>query len=80
MLRGKIRKLWLEKGINVLAENTQDIEASVRFALLHWEDALLVIDYLRSIIKDVTVMLVLEWVKNPVLSKLKINREERYTL
>jgi hypothetical protein len=80
MLRGRIRKLWLEKGINVLAENTQDIEASVRFAILHWEDATLVIDYLRSTIKDATVKLVLEWVKNPVLSKLKINKEERYTL
>lgn len=80
MLRGRIRKLWLENWINVLAENTQDIEASVRFALLHWEDASIIIDYLRSIIKDVTINLVLEWVHNPVLSKLKINREERYTL
>lgn len=80
MLRGRIRKFWLEKEINILVENTQDIEASVRFAILYWEDASLVINYLRKIIKDVNVKLVLEWVKNPILSKLKINREERYTL
>jgi len=80
MLRGRIRKLWLENWINILAENTQDIESSVRFATLHWESNSIVIDYLHSIMSDVNIKLVLESVQNPVLSKLKINKEERYTL
>ncbi len=79
-LRGRIRKFGLENDINILAENTQDIEASVRFAVLVWDSAEWITDYLRSIIEDVSIELVLESVKNPVLSKLKINKQERYTL
>ncbi len=79
-LRGRIRKFGLENNINILTENTQDIAASVRFAVLELESADWIIEYLQNIIGDVSIELVLESVKNPVLSKLKINKEERYTL
>lgn len=80
MLRGRIRKLGLEQGFNALCENATDEEKCVRFAVLHKEDAKSIEDYLKRIIPDVTVELVAEGVSNPVLSKLKVNKEERYTL
>jgi hypothetical protein len=80
MLRGRIRKLGLQNGFNVLCENATDTEKCVRFAVIAPEDAEKVIDYLKSIIPDVRVSLVLRRVVNPVLSKLKVNQQERYTL
>lgn len=80
MLRGRIRKLGLEQGFNVLCENATDEEKCVRFAVLSHEDAKIVTDYLKSIIPDVTVVPVAESVRNPVLSKLKVNKDERYIL
>jgi len=44
MLRGRIRKLYLEKERNVLVENTQDKEKSVRFAIPSKEDPSLIVD------------------------------------
>jgi len=80
MLRGRIRKLGLEYGFNILCENATDEERCVRFAMLHKEDPNIIVDYLKRIIPDVNTELILENVKNPVLSKLKVNEEERYTL
>jgi hypothetical protein len=80
MLRGRIRKLGLEKGFNVLCENASDEDNCVRFAVLSPDSATLVIGYLKSIIPDVTVTNVAAEVTNPVLSKLKVNKEDRYTL
>lgn len=80
MLRGRIRKLGLENGFNVLCENATDTEKCVRFATLNTEDAAKVTEYLKSIIADVHVAPVQQQVANPVLSKLKVNKEERYTL
>lgn len=39
MLRGRIRKLGLEQGFNVLCENATDKEKCVRFAVLRSGDA-----------------------------------------
>ena len=80
MLRGKIRKLCLENKRNVLVENTEDIEKSVRFAIPINDDPFLIKEYLNSILSDVNINLVLENVPNPVLSKLKVNIEDRYKL
>ncbi|HYG83601.1 MAG TPA: hypothetical protein VD907_01865 [Verrucomicrobiae bacterium] len=80
MLRGRIRKLGLAHGFTVLCENATDEERCVRFALLHGENPKVIIHYLQSKISDVKTELVLENVKNPVLSKLKVNYEDRYTL
>lgn len=80
MLRGRIRKLGLEKDFNVLAENTEDAGNRVRFAVLNDYDKEAVVDYLKMIIDDVVVEKVLEGCSNPVLSKLKVNIEARYNL
>lgn len=80
MLRGRIRKLGLEHDFNVLCENAADEERCVRFAILHGEDPTVVVEYLKRIIPDVKTELILENVINPVLSKLKVNKEARYTL
>ena len=80
MLRGRIRKFCLENNRNVLAENTQDIENSVRFAIPSGEDVSAIKEYLNKIIPDVSVELVRENIPNPVLSKLKVNIEDRYAL
>lgn len=80
MLRGRIRKLGIKNGFNVLAENTEDIENGVRFAVQHSQDKETINTYLRKIIDDVKVSLVLEKCPNPVLSKLKVNIESRYNL
>lgn len=80
MLRGRIRKFGLENGINVLAENTEDAENGVRFATLDIESGKRISKYVKSVIADGVIHLVQENLPNPVLSKLKINKEERYTL
>lgn len=80
MLRGRIRKLGIERGFNILAENTDDRENGVRFAVLSEEDASVVSNYLNTIAADIVVCLVERGVENPVLSKMKVNRAERYTL
>lgn len=80
MLRGRIRKLGIEKKFNVLAENTEDRENGVRFAVLSISDADIVKEYLSTIAEDINVELVENDVSNPVLSKLKVNIESRYQL
>lgn len=80
MLRGRIRKFGIENSINVLAENTEDVDNGVRFATLDADNAERVSEYVQSIIGDATVSLVFEGIANPVLSKNKVNDEDRYTL
>jgi len=80
MLRGRIRKFCLENNQNVLAENTQDIKNSVRFAIPTKEDATKINNYINQILQDATIILIKENIPNPILSKLKVNLEERYTL
>ena len=80
MLRGRIRKYCLENNYNVLVENASDIENVVRFAIPNGESPNLVKEYLEQIVSDYMVELVRENIPNPVLSKLKVNLEERYTL
>jgi len=80
MLRGRIRKLCLEAGRNVLVENTRDVEGAVRFAVPSKEDVQAIREYLERILPDASIYLVLESIPNPVLSKLKVNIEDRYTL
>ena len=80
MLRGRIRKLGIEKGFNVLAENTEDRENGVRFAVLTEADADIIKSYLNTIANDISISLLESGVVNPVLSKLKVNIESRYQL
>ncbi len=80
MLRGRIRKFCLGDNRNVLVENTQDIEDSVRFAIPAGENSDDIGLYVSKILPDAKIELVREGVPNPVLSKLKVNIEDRYTL
>jgi len=80
MLRGRLRKLGLENEVDILTENASDKENCVRFALLDNKDLPIFSEYITSIIPDSKIDLVLENVKNPVLSKLKVNIEDRYSL
>lgn len=80
MLRGRLRKLGLENDFNVLAENTEDSENGVRFAVLDDESAKEVTRYIKKIVPDAEVELKATSIINPVLSKLKVNIESRYSL
>ena len=80
MLRGRIRKLGIEKKLNVIVENTEDRQNGVRFAVLAQADADIIKNYLSTIANDITVELIDEGVPNPVLSKMKVNIESRYEL
>jgi len=80
--RGTVRKLAIENGIILLAENAQDEENTVRFALIEntYEQELLekITAFIRTIISDGEVKQVLNNVPNPILSKLKNNDLNRY--
>jgi len=80
MLRGRIRKLCLNLKQNVLVENTTDYSNGVRFAVLHTEDTSAIIAYVKSLGEDITVLKIADAVQNPVLSKLQVNVDSRYTL
>ena len=79
-LRGRTRKFAVEKGINALIENTEDIINAVRFAVLDQDDAHIITEYIQSIAEDAHVELVREDVPNPVLSKITVNNPDKYTL
>ncbi len=80
MLRGRIRKFCLENKRNVLVENAQEIKGSVRFAIPSGEDPSMIQKYINKILSDASINLVEENIPNPVLSKLKVNVEDRYAL
>ncbi len=80
MLRGRIRKLGIEKKFNVLVENTEDATNGVRFAVINGQGKEALTKYLKEIINDVRIITVLKKCPNPVLSKLKVNIESRYSL
>jgi hypothetical protein len=80
MFRGRVRKFCLERGRNVLVENTQDVEKCVRFAIPSGEDSTDIKNYLKIVAPDVSIELVKQNIPNPILSKLKVNIESRYTL
>lgn len=80
--RGTLRKYSIEKDIVLIAENAQDKENTVRFALIidTYEKVILdeIIDFIKTIIIDAVVEKVLSNTPNPILSKLKNNDLSRY--
>ncbi len=83
MLRGRIRKFGIKNNIVILAENTEDIENGVRIALLSnkAENQIGQIStFLKSIISDIEIVNELNFIQNPILSKLKCNDESRYEI
>jgi len=79
MFRGRIRKFGLENEMNILTENAHDKENTVRFAILESEDVGKISSFIQNIFPS-KIVKVLDSVPNPVLSKLKVNKEERYTI
>ncbi len=77
-LRGSLRKYAIEQGINLLAENAEDITNVVRFAVLSKDDGDRVILFVRDKLPTATVTACMHSVQNPVLSKLKVNDQTRY--
>lgn len=80
MLRGRIRKFTIENDIVCLAENASDKDNTVRFALLANADPVRVVELVQKLIHGSKVSKVLESIKNPILSKLKVNDISRYSL
>ena len=80
MLRGRVRKFALQHNTDLLTENASDKENTVRFALHVGQPSQQVEDFVRELISDAMIQVVLEEVENPVLSKLKVNNEERYEI
>ena len=80
MLRGRIRKLGIERGLNVIAENTTDVSNGVRFAVLNQTDGETVSKYVKSVVKGCSIAKIANSVANPILSKMRVNIAERYEL
>ena len=79
-LRGRIRKLAIEKGINCLVENATDQENVVRFAINHEDNYSAIEDIMKILLPEASISCILRRVPNPVLSKLKVNNLDRYTI
>lgn len=80
MLRGRIRKFGLLHNRNILVENTEDTNNQVRFAVPNGETVVEINEYLEKILPGVVIVCVKTNIANPILSKLRVNLEERYTL
>lgn len=78
-LRGRTRKFAIENDINLLIENTEDRLNAVRFAVLNRDDARIITEYIESIAADAQVTLTKDNVANPVLSKITVNDQNKYT-
>ncbi len=75
-MRGKLRKWGVQNGINILVENTEDVEKRVRFAIIEGTDTHKINEFLKGVVApDIKIELKLKGIHNPVLSKLKINHE-----
>lgn len=80
MFRGRIRKYGLQEQRNILTENATDVENVVRVAVPAGESVSDLEKFLRGLVPDTVLEKVREEIHNPVLSKLKVNIEDRYTI
>lgn len=79
MLRGRLRKFANQKELNLLTENDEG-SFVVRFALISGSDPAIVIDFIGSMVPGALIERVRESIPNPVLSKLQVNVDDRYTI
>lgn len=80
MLRGRIRKLCLKNKLNIIIDNATDKENTVRFCVFSKENISIIKKYLDEKFDNIKIKKIKEKINNPVLSKLKVNLENRYTL
>ena len=78
--RGRIRKFALENKRNVLVENASDKENVVRVAIPKGEDISDIKNFGERLAEGVSFNKIESGIKNPVLSKIKVNIEERYEI
>lgn len=78
--RGRFRKFAVENEINLLVENTEDIEYSTRFAISSRNSLVEIKNYILSKYSGTNIELVMKNTPNPILSKLRTNIESRYEL
>jgi len=80
MFRGRVRKFALQNKITILTENASDKENTVRFAVLAGEPVNKLEEFIRGLVDDSQIFFLEKNLQNPVLSKMKVNLEERYTI
>ena len=76
--RSKIRLFGVYNNYTLLTENAVDQDNTVRVAILSNTDIVELSKFLKTIFSDIQIEKKMQKVKNPVLSKLSINREELY--
>jgi hypothetical protein len=80
--RGTVRKFAIENNIILLAENAEDEENTVRFALVEdsYKEKILeqITNFIQSIVFDARIKKVIGNIPNPILSKIKNNDISRY--
>ncbi len=80
MLRGRLRKLAIHHGVELIVENASDADNTVRFALHSNQLPNKIMEYIATLSSSIEVTIAETNVLNPVLSKLKVNKDNRYTL
>ena len=80
MLRGRIRKFAIEKNQTCMVENASDKENTVRFAVITEEDSEAITGFIKTLAEGISVEKIEGSIKNPVLSKMKVNDESRYKI
>ncbi len=82
MFRGKLRKFALGKEINLLVENDELNKNCVRYATLRQQniDQAVLVNYIKEKIDKDAQIKYIGFFQNPVLSKLKVNEEKRYSI
>lgn len=82
MFRGRLRKFALDKEINLLVENDELNKNCVRYATLRQQniDQAVLINFIKEKIDKDAEIKYIGFFQNPVLSKLKVNEEKRYSI
>ncbi len=82
MFRGRLRKFALDKEINLLVENDELNKNCVRYATLRHQniDQAVLIKFIKEKIDKDAEIKYIGFFQNPVLSKLKVNEEKRYSI
>ena len=82
MFRGRLRKFALQKEINLLVENDELNKNCVRYATLRQQniDQSIFIKFIKEKIDKDAGIKYIGFFQNPVLSKLKVNEEKRYSI
>ena len=76
--RGRLRLFGLRNNTDLLCENATDKENCVRFAVHAGTNTNSIVDMIQKAASGSDVKIVMNDVSNPVLSKIIVNKHERY--